>query len=320
MNQNKLRVLFAGTSDIAVPSLQALNKIADIVGVLTSPDRRSGRGLSLHYSAVKEEALSLGISEIIQPEKLDSDARETIKKLNADIMVVFAYGKIFGPKFLALFSQGSINIHPSDLPRYRGPAPLMAAIINQDKAYGISIQKVALGVDCGDIVASNQYPLIGDETLSTLHSAAAINSAELLATVWPDILSLIKVAQPQDESKATHVSMIQKEEGLIDWTQSAQSIEAAIRAHQPWPKSWTFWNETKLFIYKAKCLSNELDATTSLPGSVVGIDSQGGIQVQCGIGIVEILELQLQSKKRLDCKTFYNGNRNIENSCFGGIS
>jgi len=318
MPQPRLKVLFAATAPIAVPSLIALSNVADIVGVLTAPDRASGRGLTLHESAIKSEAKKIGITSIIQPERLDTSARELVSELNADIMVVFAYGKIFGPKFLALFPMGSINLHPSSLPKYRGPSPLTTAILNGDNSFGISIQKVSLKVDEGDIVVSKDYPLDGKETSATLHDIAAKESAHLLSECWSNIESLLESATPQGESGISYCSMFSKDDGKIDWNSSAKIIEAKVRAYQPWPKAWTTYNGKKLFIYQAEYIESE--SFLGEVGSVIGVDLDRGIKVNCLEGILIIKELQIQAKKRMDWKVFYNGNKNIVNSQLGGIS
>lgn len=316
MDSHKLRVLFAGTSPIAVPALKELAKHCHLVGVLTSPDRKSGRGLKVHASAVKEAALEMDGVEVLQPQRLLAEARDLVSALKPDMMVVFAYGRIFGPKFLSLFPAGCINIHPSLLPRYRGPAPLTAAILNRDKSWGISIQKVALEVDSGDILASVEFPLSGDETTASLTDEAADKSALLIREIWPDIVKRFDEAKPQGSEGLSHVQLIEKSEGVIDWTDGVLEIEARIRAFQPWPRCSTTWKGLSLVIHKAR-ISDQTE-TKEVPGKVLGTDVEGGLRVQCGSGVLIVEELQLQSKKRMDWNVFVNGNREILDSLLGG--
>lgn len=320
MQNKKISIVFAGTAEIAVPTLRILSKIANILCVLTAPDRPAGRGLQLLSSPVKKTAQELQLENIYQPESLKSDARDFISNLpqKPDLLFVYAYGHIFGSKFLSLFPLGAINVHPSLLPLYRGPSPLVSAILSKDTFYGISIQKVALAVDSGDILYSQKYPLTGEESSLSLHEEAAVNSAQLVESIWDDLLDLLNKAIPQDESKVVFCHKIDKKDGLLDWKQSGKDLDAQIRAFQPWPKTWTTWKNQILYIYRAKFVKKNFFSSTEAVGKVIGIDSNEGIQVLCSDGVLIVKELQLQSKKRLDWKTFYNGNRDINETHLGG--
>ncbi|MFO7849504.1 MAG: methionyl-tRNA formyltransferase, partial [Spirochaetia bacterium] len=197
-----MRILFAGTSEIAVVSLEQIAEHFELAGVITSPDKEKGRGKRLSCSPVKERALELGL-EVLQPETLRGEARRQIALLRPDLLVVFAYGKIFGPKFLSLFPEGGINVHPSLLPKYRGSAPIVAAILNGDDETGVTVQKIALEVDTGDILGQRRVPLSGDETADVLTGRMAEEGSKILVQVIGDMERGISTAEKQDEREVT---------------------------------------------------------------------------------------------------------------------
>jgi methionyl-tRNA formyltransferase len=247
---------------------------------------------------------------VLKPEKLDAAAREQVSALNPDLLVSFAYGRIFGPKFLALFPLGGINIHPSLLPKYRGPTPVQAAIINRDRETGITIQKLAAEMDSGDILIQETVPLNGRETAGTLSETMAVKAAELLPAALRGLTGGTLPARAQDHDAATYCSLLAKEDGLIDWNLSAPEIDARIRAYNPWPLSRTMHGDTELLILKAEVLKNA-DEWGVGAGQVLGKDSEKGILIQTGNGILAVSALQYRTKKALEWKTFLNGARNF---------
>jgi methionyl-tRNA formyltransferase len=320
-----MRVLFAGTSAIAVPSLEILGREKGITlaGVLTNPDKPRGRKRESQPSEVCEAAQKIlhlykeqgrDTFPILKPLKLDAALREEVNNLKPDLLVSFAYGHFFGPKFMALFPLGGINIHPSLLPKYRGPAPLQAAIINRDSETGISIQKLAQEMDSGDILAVEHLQLTGVETAESLGEFVSQKAAQMLPSV------LEKTAKgergtAQDHSKVSFCSMISRDDALIDWEkQSAVEIEARIRAFTPWPLCRTIHNGCELFILKAVVYDEKCNKGT--PGQVLGID-KNGILIQAGSGIIAITELQYQAKKALFWRDFLNGARDFTGSKLG---
>jgi methionyl-tRNA formyltransferase len=320
-----MRVLFAGTPAIAVPSLEVLGREKGITlaGVLTNPDKPRGRKGESQPSEVCEAAQKIlclykeqsrEIFPILKPEKLDAAVREEVNNLRPDLLVSFAYGHIFGPKFMALFALGGINIHPSLLPKYRGPAPLQAAIINRDGETGVSIQKLAQEMDSGDILAVEYLQLTGAETTESLSEIVSHKAAGML----PSVLEKIAKGErgtAQDHSKASFCSMISRDSGLIDWEkQSAAEIEARIRAFTPWPLCRTIHNGRELFILKAVVFDEK--SNNGNPGQVLGID-KNGILVQTGSGILAVTELQYQAKKALFWRDFLNGARDFTGSKLG---
>jgi len=326
-----MRVLFAGSPAIAVPALEALLAMGGasgegmvVAGLLTNPDSLKGRSAGRSAAnaangkpeptecAAAVQRLSPpphGAVPILKPERLDSAAREQAAALRPDLLVSFAYGKIFGPKFLALFPQGGINVHPSLLPKYRGPTPIPAAIINREAETGITIQRLAPEMDSGDILAQEAVPLNGRETTASLSETMAKKAAALLPAVLCGIAAGAVQAQPQDHGAASYCSLIAKEDGAIDWRRSAVEIDARIRAFTPWPLSFAMHGGLPLCILKAEALEGHVAA--AVPGQVLGKDQNKGILIQTGEGILAVSELQYWTKKALGWKAFLNGARNF---------
>ncbi len=311
-----MRILYAGTPEIAVPTLEHIASEFEVCGVLTNPDRIKGRGKKISASPVKLCAEKLGLP-VLQFETLGAEARKAVEALKPDILVVFAFGKIFGPKFLSLFKMGGINVHPSLLPKYRGSSPILSAILNGDKESGITVQKVALKMDTGDILKQISFPLTGTETTGSLSGYVARESAPLVAEVLKCMERGCIEPVPQDESAATYCTMISKDDGLIDWNESCGVIERKIRAFDPWPGSFTFLGDKKLNILKAH-IPPSVSCDPCVPGKVAGVDKAEGILIQTVDGVLAVSKLQLQSKKALDWKDFINGTPNIIGSLLGG--
>jgi methionyl-tRNA formyltransferase len=299
-----------------------------VAGVLTNPDSPKGRSGKLCPTEVGEAAARISRQSaeegkeafpILKPVKLDAPAREEVAALQPDILVSFAYGKIFGPKFLALFPLGGINVHPSLLPLYRGPAPVQAAILNRDAATGISIQTLAREMDSGDILAREEVALTGRETAGTLGEIMARKAPALLLKTLEGVKSGKSSPEPQDHGKAGYCSLITREDALIDWRRGAWDIDAAVWAYNPWPLARTSHNEKDLYILKASVYGGREIATSSggKPGAILGIDKEAGILVQTGDGILAVAELQYQAKKALDWRAFLNGARGFTVSKLG---
>ncbi|MDC7232274.1 MAG: methionyl-tRNA formyltransferase [Spirochaetales bacterium] len=309
-----MRVLFAGTPDIAVPSLRALAGKHEVVGVLTNPDSRQGRGKKVHHSPVKEAALELGLN-VLQPVKLNGEFRDIVKDLNPDILVCFAYSKIFGPLFMSLFPRGGINLHPSKLPDLRGASPLNSIILRGDRETAITVQTLAQEMDSGDILL--QKPLVIDdrETTHSLAERVANEGGSCLLEVLDGLESGRITPVPQDHSKATFCSLIGKNDGLVDWKKPAVELDRVVRAYSPWPHGFTFWKGQRLNILEA--CPYDGGTQTDTPGQVTGLDKKEGILIQTGDGILAVSRLQLQSKKALDFKSFLNGSKDFINSVLG---
>jgi len=310
-----MNVFFAGTPECAVPALCAIAKQHTLAGVLTAPPARAGRGKKYTESAVAQAVAGLKAQGVIHeqtpvltPEKLDATFRADVLTLHPDILVCFAYGKIFGPKTLGLFPQGAINIHPSLLPRWRGPSPVPAAILAGDPVTGVTIQYMAQQMDAGDIIIQQELPIEASDTAETLLSRCAKLGASLILQALTLIDSNRVAAKPQDHTKATYCSLLEKESGLICWQNSAAEIDRKIRAYTPWPGAFTRWNGTKLALLQAHPYTG--DAVAAQPdsiGLVLGTDRQQGILIQTGQEILAVRILQRESKKAMQWKDFLNG-------------
>ena len=328
-----LKVLYAGSPEAAALVLERLlelhNKDFKIVGVLTNPPSPQGRNKKLLPTPVEQkvrayEEKSTEQIPVLTPKKLDAVARETVSDLQPDVLVCFAYGKIFGPKFLALFPLGGINLHPSLLPLYRGCAPVPAAILDRQSQTGVTVQKLAQKMDSGDILSQQVIPLNGTETADSLLEDSAKIGADMVLSLLHDVsvTGTLPVGTPQDDSQATYCTMLKKEDGCIDWSGSAEEIDAQIRAFNSWPGAFTCVDTTVLKIHKSAVFTGDLPVTVtdamkngSQPGQVLGTDKKQGILIQTGKGILCVTELQWQAKKLMPWKDFLNGSRNFVGSC-----
>ena len=312
-----MRVLFSGSPAIAIPSLETVNRQdgIELVGVLTNPDSPRGRHGTPQPTDIAEAAQKLNGVPVLKPLKLDASVREQIGSLKPDLLVSFAYGRIFGPKFLSLFPLGGINIHPSLLPKYRGPSPIQAAILNRDTVTGITIQTLAREMDQGDILAAEQIPLSGRETAGSLGELAALKGAQELSEVLKKIADGTVTRTAQNHSEASYCALITRNDGLIDWNLGAAQIEAKIRAFDPWPLCRTVHNDRELFILEAGVFKGQ--APVKSPGQVLGIDKNNGILIQTGDGILSVTRLQYQAKKALFWRDFLNGVHDFSGSQLG---
>lgn len=317
-----MRALFAGSPALAVPSLARTDACCHVVGVLTCCDKPAGRGGSLEASPVKRKAAELGL-RLLQPERLDASAIEEVRDLSPDLLVVAAFGRIFSREFLALFPCGGINVHPSLLPRHRGPSPVSAAILAGDAETGVTIQGIAQKFDTGDILAQRVVSLAGDETTGTLTDSLAVVGAELLGGVLGGLSpGGLPVGRPQDESQATYCRIIGKEDGRIDWGRPAAAIERSVRAFDPWPRADTAWKGSSLLLLKTSVYPGTFPGVggpgAEQPGTVLAADRQRGLLVRTGEGILAVERLQLQFKKPLDWRAFLNGHPDFVGSRLGG--
>ena len=310
-----MKILFAGTPAIAVPTLKALADTHQVFGVLTNPDRPAGRKNLLTPSPVKVCALECAIP-VFQPENMDAEFIQFLKDEGFDTLITFAFGKIFKKDFLDIFSNGAFNIHPSLLPRWRGPAPINAAILAGDTVTGITIQRMALKMDTGDIALQIPFPLEGTETAPALTEFVALKSAVLI----PGFIKALEADSlnytQQNESKATYCPMMKKEDGIIDWQESATTIERKIRAYQPWPGCYTTMAGKTIAITQASLYTGEEFRSGKL-GTVLGVDKRQGIVVATGQGCLAIQYLKPQSKNEMDAKSFLNGARNVIGTVLG---
>ena len=309
-----MRILFAGSPEIALPSLERVAAEHQIVGVLTNPEAPKGRGLCHACTPVAELAARLlpGVP-VLSPARLGPQLRQTVQDLQPELLVVFAYGRIFGPKFLALFPRGSVNVHPSLLPRWRGCSPVPHAIMHQDARTGVTVQRIALQMDTGDILAAQEIDLDGSETTESLSKTAAAVGAALLADVLRQLAAGTEQPRAQNDADASYCVALSKELAAIDWSTDAAAIDARIRAFNPWPVAWTLLNGQRLAIHRS-CRCPDLADSGQAPGTIIRIDKSRGIMVQTGNGILALQALQLPGKKLLPYKDFVNGVRNLESA------
>lgn len=312
-----LKVLYAGSPEASRKTLEILfEKQADcgfeIVGVLTNPPTAKGRHKELTPTACGAFAREHNLP-VFEPEHLDSAAREAIAPLQADLLVSFAYGHIFGPKFLAMFSYGGVNLHPSMLPKYRGCTPVPAAILNRDKQTAISVQTLSLKMDEGDILSQEIVDLNGTETGESLLNYSAENGAELLCIVLADAAELGKLPDGISQSgEPSYTGIITKEDGKINWSESAEVLDAKIRAYFPDPGCWCVENELPLKILEAKLTQADASKYDSEPaGKVVDFVKAEGIYIKTGNGLLCVTKLQRQGKNAMNYKDFMNGARNF---------
>ena len=320
MDRRAIRILFAGNPAISVPALRALAASYTVVGALTNPDRPSGRGKHVEAPPVKLAAIELGIP-VIQYDRLRAPAREDVALLRPNLLVSFACGHYFGPQFLSLFSVASINIHPSLLPLYRGCAPIQYALLNGESKTGVSIQRIAATVDSGDILARRIIDLHGDETSESLTKTVADISAPLIVSTIDRLCEGTMEGEAQDDSKASYSAMLRKQDGVIDWHESARAIHSKVRAFYPWPKATTCFNGISLIISSVSGTLDEagIDSlpTKTIPGTVVSFVKNKGLGVACGDGLLYVARLQLAMKREMDSASFVNGNPGIMGAVLG---
>jgi methionyl-tRNA formyltransferase len=284
---------------------------------LTCCDRPAGRGGGLLPSPVKVRALALGLP-LLQPARLDAAAIEEARRLNPEMLVVAAFGRIFRKEFLDIFPAGGINVHPSLLPRYRGPSPVSAAILAGDSETGVTVQKLALRFDTGDILAQRAVALDGSETTGTLTASLAVTGAELLAEVLASAAAgQALVGTPQDEERASDCRIVRKEDGRIDWAEPARLIARKVRAYDPWPRADTTWNGASLLLLKTAVYPGTF-TDAGEPGRVLASDKRHGLLVRTGDGVLAVERLQLQFKKPLDWRSFLNGHPDLVGARLGG--
>jgi methionyl-tRNA formyltransferase len=279
-----MKIIFAGTPQFAASALAALLPEHDIVAVLTQPDRPSGRGMQLTASPVKQLALQHGLP-VLQPVSLRTEeAQREIAALDADVMVVAAYGLILPQAVLDLPRLGCLNIHASLLPRWRGAAPIQRAILAGDAETGITIMQMDAGLDTGDMLQRQACTVAPDDTAATLHDRLAELGASGIVEALRRLPELVPVKQ--DDGAATYAAKLLKSEGRIDWSQSAQQLERAIRAFNPFPVCHATLGDTAIKVWQASPVAQQGE-----PGTVLAVDKQG-ITVACGKDALRLEVLQ----------------------------
>lgn len=301
----KKKVMFMGTPDIAIPCLEMLfeREDIDIVGIVTQPDRKKGRGYELSFPPVKEFAIEKGL-KVFQPETLKDGAfLDVLQEKNPDIIIVIAYGRILPPYIIDYPKYGCINVHASLLPKYRGAAPIQHAIINGEEKTGITIMQMDNGLDTGDIIFTKEIKIDYEETSGTLFEKIALEGAKTLSDTLDMIFAGKAERTPQDHSKMTYASPITKEMSYIDWSKDANSIRNLIKGLNPSPGAKTIVNGKILKIFRT-----DIDGeTTEKCGTVC--DTDKCFKISCGDGkMLSVKELQPEGKKRLEIQEYIKGN------------
>ena len=301
-----MRVVFMGTGEIGVPALRWLLDACEVVAVVTQPDKPVGRKQELHASPIKQLALARGVP-VLQPVRMRApESVAEIVALRAEVIVVMAYGQILPKAVLDAPRLACLNLHASLLPRWRGAAPIQAAIEAGDRASGITVMHMAEGLDTGDILLLRETPIRRRETGGSLHDRLASLAAAALAEAWPLVIAGNAPRIPQDESLANHAPKLTRENGEIDWRAPAAAIERRIRAMNPWPAAHT-WLPTADGPRKVKvfaCIQHRRDS--GAPGTVLAADRRG-LLVAAGQGSVLLRDIQLEGKRRMPARDFLLG-------------
>ena len=301
-----MKIIYMGTPDFAVAPLEALiDKGHQIVLVVTQPDREKGRGKELAMSPVKECALKHGI-EVFQPLKIrEEESVNYLRRYDADICVVAAFGQIVSEEILNMPKYGCVNIHASLLPKYRGAAPIQWAILNGEKVTGVTIQQMAKGIDTGDILYQKEIPITEEDTGESMFDKLMYLGAEMIAEFMPLLESGKIIPTPQDESEATHVGKISKELGHINWQDDAAKIERYVRGLNSWPSAYTMLNGKTLKIWKSK-VTHMSEKQSATPGTITAV-TKDSFEVATGKGCLCVYEIQLEGKKRMSVHDFLLG-------------
>lgn len=297
-----MKVVFMGTPDFSVPALEKIAEKHQVAAVVTQQDRPKGRGHKYQFTPVKEKALELEIP-VYQPEKVkNSEFVDILKQINPDVVVVIAFGQILSKEILDLPKYGCINVHASLLPKYRGAAPIQWAVIDGEETSGVTTMVMAEGLDTGDMIDKTVIPLDAKETGGSLFDKLAAEGGALILKTLEKLGNNTATRTPQKEEESTYAGKITKELGRIDFHKSATEIERLIRGLNPWPSAFTYLDGKVLKIWDADVIDEEVKEE---PGTICRKNK--ALQIATGKGYLDIKELQLEGKKRMDVISFLNG-------------
>lgn len=299
-----MRVIFMGTPDFAVPSLEALLTKHEVVLVVTQPDKPKGRGKKMVPTPVKACALEHGIP-VLQPEKVkEPEFVEQLRSYEPDLIAVTAFGQILSEPILEMPKYGCINVHGSLLPKYRGAAPMQWSIIDGEKVTGITTMYMAKGLDSGDMLLKAEVVITDEDTFATIHDKMAVTGANLLLDTLDQLEAGTLERIPQDHDAATYAPMITKETGHIDWSKNRQDIINLIRGLNPVPAAYTIYEEEVLKIFGA--VISDVQADDAANGEIVAVVKKGFV-IKCGDGCLLITEVQARGGKRMMTDAYLRG-------------
>ncbi len=302
-----MKLLFAATEKIAVPLLEKLAEKKIVTAVFTTPDAPRKRGKGFVPTPVKVKAEELGLP-VFTPEHLNREEREIVKSLGVDSLLSFSYGRIFGPKFLSLFTY-TFNVHPSPLPLYRGCSPIFNVIKNNERETAIAVQRISLSIDEGDIFGMEMIKLDGTETAESLETVISEMAPSFVLSIIESVDNIIPYPQ---RGEASYTGFIKKDDGRIDWRESASSIHALVRACCPYPKAWCIYKGNPFIISGVHSSSFlPFEACTEAPGTVVALDKKKGLKIATGEGYLYVNRVLPPMKKEMDASAFINGARDF---------
>ena len=312
------RIIFMGTPDFAVPALTKLYQAYDLIAVVTQPDRPSGRGRKRVAPPVKQAAAEANLPVLQPPTLRDPAVVARLRSLKPDLIVVAAFGQILRPEVLNIPPHGCINVHASLLPRWRGAAPIAAAIRAGDTETGITLMLMEAGLDTGPVIRAQAIAITPQDNQETLSQALADLGAELLIETLPDWLAGKITPQPQDDRLATLAPRLKKEEGLLDWTRTAVEIERHVRAFYPWPGTFTYWQDKPLKILTASLQAGPVGSESSglPPGTVFNLGKE--VAVATGQGVIVLAQIQLAGRQAMAAADFRRGNAHFVGSVLSG--
>jgi methionyl-tRNA formyltransferase len=313
-NPSRPRAIFFGTPELAATCLRAVLDVAEVVMVVSQPDRPQGRGMHVQPTPVKQLALEHGL-RVIQPAKVRTpDFAAELRATGADVGVVVAYGRILPLGVLSAPRVGCVNVHASLLPKLRGAAPIQRAIMTGEARTGVCLMQMDEGMDTGPVLARRELAIGPNETAGELGKRLAELGASVLREELARVCNGELVAVPQDEAGATHAPMLAKDDGRIAWSASAQAVHDLVRGTSPWPGAFSFLDGQRVRLHSTRVLATD-NASSSTPGVIVRADAHG-IEVACGRGVLAIDELQLDGKRRVTAAQFCAGHPGLSGKSF----
>lgn len=310
-----MRIVFMGTPDFAVPSLQALlDNGYNVVGVFCQPDRPKGRGNKLTACPIKELALSAGIP-VFQPERIKrAEGVQMLKSCAPDLCVTAAFGQLLSQEILDIPPLGTVNVHSSLLPKHRGSAPINWAIIKGDSVTGVTTMFTDIGMDTGDMLLRRETPIGDTENAGGLSDRLAVMGAELLVETLRALEAGTLVRTPQNPEEATYEPKMDKALGMIDWTKSAKEIDWLVRGTTPWPGAYTALGEGNMKVFEVRVCGSK---TNAAPGTVLAADAKAGLVVACGDAQLELTQIQMPGAKRMAARDYLRGHGIETGICLG---